>query len=45
MNRLAAALCDRAMANLEAAELSQWRRELLSPVEGPGPRDRGRHRA
>jgi ubiquinone/menaquinone biosynthesis C-methylase UbiE len=34
MNRLAAALYDRAMANLEAAGLSQWRRELLSPLQG-----------
>jgi ubiquinone/menaquinone biosynthesis C-methylase UbiE len=34
MNRLAAALYDRVMANLEAAGLSQWRRELLSPLQG-----------
>jgi ubiquinone/menaquinone biosynthesis C-methylase UbiE len=34
MNRLVAALYDRAMANLEAAGLSQWRRELLSPLQG-----------
>ncbi len=34
MNRLAAALYDRAMANLEAAGLAQWRRELLSGLSG-----------
>jgi ubiquinone/menaquinone biosynthesis C-methylase UbiE len=34
MNRVAAALYDRAMANLEGAGLSQWRRELLSPLQG-----------
>lgn len=34
MNRLAAALYDRAMANLEAAGLAQWRQELLSGLSG-----------
>jgi SAM-dependent methyltransferase len=34
MNRIAAALCDRAMPNLEVEGLSQWRPELLSPLHG-----------
>ena len=34
MNRLVAALYDRAMADVEAAGVSQWRRELLGGLSG-----------